>query len=346
MTAALFSRGDRSTDDRNMNDKTASSSSSPSAIANKRLSTNQSAIQMAVTSSASILSILLLMVSSVGSSASSAGAFDSINGMGMAVDTNVVSRCDATGGNLVGASGGIRRRNWSSSSSSSRSGGTTILAFFSPSKQSECTFYSNSNRIGSSISLPSPPHITTPSSLPNRILYSVPRTPTTTTTTLLQALGRNYLDQIDGDDSNGNGSTSGSTNGSNAFRDGSVQNPGRNRWNFGFGRNSNGSGGGSAAQNSIAGRQGGGRGGGGGAAIRPPTSMNSATNSYGRGGGGPKPWGPQSQQQQQGGHGGGGNNGAGQKIVPIKQPQDLLDFVIEDERLSVGEFELVLFKDI
>jgi hypothetical protein len=74
--------------------------------------------------------------------------------------------------------------------------------------------------------------------------------------------------------------------------------------------------------------------------------MNSATNSYGRGGGGPKSWGPQSQQQQQGGNGGGGNNGVGLKIVPIKQPQDLLDFVIEDERLSVGEFELVLFKDI
>ena len=32
------------------------------------------------------------------------------------------------------------------------------------------------------------------------------------------------------------------------------------------------------------------------------------------------------------------NNAGGSKIVSIKQPQDLLDFVIEDERLSVGEF--------
>ena len=38
-----------------------------------------------------------------------------------------------------------------------------------------------------------------------------------------------------------------------------------------------------------------------------------------------------------GGWGNNANNSGGSKIVSIKQPQDLLDFVIEDERLSVGE---------
>lgn len=56
---------------------------------------------------------------------------------------------------------------------------------------------------------------------------------------------------------------------------------------------------------------------GGGVAVRP----NEPNRSYGVGG-----WGNN------------GNNGGGSsKIVSIKQPQDLLDFVIEDERLSVGE---------
>jgi hypothetical protein len=73
-----------------------------------------------------------------------------------------------------------------------------------------------------------------------------------------------------------------------------------NRWSYGYGQ------GNKAAS-------------GAGTAIRPPQQGTSRQGDRGFG------------------IGGGGNAQQGTaKIVPIKQPQDLLDFVIEDERLSVG----------
>lgn len=69
-----------------------------------------------------------------------------------------------------------------------------------------------------------------------------------------------------------------------------------------------------------------GPGGGAGTAVRPPNQGEG--RSYGMGG-----W--------------GGNNNAGSpQIVSIKQPQDLLDFVIEDERLSVGKCLLFIYEMI
>ena len=52
--------------------------------------------------------------------------------------------------------------------------------------------------------------------------------------------------------------------------------------------------------------------------------MEPAEKSYGKGA-----WKPPSQNKEQ-------QRG---NIFSIQQPQDLLDFVVEDERLSVGEFE-------
>ena len=60
---------------------------------------------------------------------------------------------------------------------------------------------------------------------------------------------------------------------------------------------------------------------------RHETALNSvepAEKSYGKGA-----WKPPSQNKEQ-------QRG---NIFSIQQPQDLLDFVVEDERLSVGEFE-------
>ena len=56
----------------------------------------------------------------------------------------------------------------------------------------------------------------------------------------------------------------------------------------------------------------------------PTMSSSSERGNYGIGGGGGR---------------GGGNGGGGvaPRVVSIRQPQDLLDFVIQDERLSVGE---------
>ena len=63
-----------------------------------------------------------------------------------------------------------------------------------------------------------------------------------------------------------------------------------------------------------------GGGGGGGSGILPPG------NNYGIGRGG-------RMQTLNGGE----SNGIVPRIVSINRPQDLLDFVIQDERLSVGE---------
>lgn len=144
---------------------------------------------------------------------------------------------------------------------------------------------------------------------------------------ILQALGGNYLEDIDNSDENGGGNNQ--------------------RWGT---DNVNSAGRGMSGLSGLAGRGGdynngggnGGRGGGGaGTAIRPPTNTNTNANantnnnngvsqprtSYGPGGGVPKRWGPQNNQQMQ----------LRNKVVPIRQPQELLDFVIQDERLSVSK---------
>ena len=126
-----------------------------------------------------------------------------------------------------------------------------------------------------------------------------------TTTSQHMALGGNYLDNIDNDenDSKQNGS-------------------GQGNWGiFGpqSGNNSNRRGQGSTTNTNN-------RGGGGvGTAIRPPNNSNrgGAPSNYGIGG---------NRRQNSG-------NGV-PRVVKIRQPQDLLDFVVEDERLSVGKFFL------
>ena len=120
------------------------------------------------------------------------------------------------------------------------------------------------------------------------------------------ALGGNYLDNIDNDenDSNQNGG-------------------GQGNWGI-FGPQSGnnnkrrGQGGATNPNNR-------GSGGGVGTAIRPPNSSNNrgAPSNYGIGG----------NRRQSGGNG-------VPRVVKIRQPQDLLDFVVEDERLSVGKFLL------
>ena len=119
------------------------------------------------------------------------------------------------------------------------------------------------------------------------------------------ALGGNYLDNID-----------------NAENDNMQNGSGQGNWGI-FGppsgnNNRRGQGGTTNFNN---------RGGGGvGTAIRPPNNSNSnrgAPSNYGIGG---------NRRQQSG-------NGV-PRVVKIRQPQDLLDFVVEDERLSVGKFLL------
>ena len=126
------------------------------------------------------------------------------------------------------------------------------------------------------------------------------------------ALGGNYLDNIDNEDNNNNNNNS--------------NNNGNNRWGiFGPGRGGSASSRGNNDNNQ-------GRGGGGvGTAIRPPTP----NSNYGIGANR-----RQQQQQPSSSNGGGGNgngNGGVPRVFSIRQPQDLLDFVVEDERLSVGK---------
>ena len=124
------------------------------------------------------------------------------------------------------------------------------------------------------------------------------------------ALGGNYLDNIDNDEND-------KQNGSG----------GQGNWGiFGppSGNNNSRGQGGTANPNN----RGGGGGGGVGTAIRPPNNSNSnrgAPSNYGIGG---------NRRQSAG-------NGV-PRVVKIRQPQDLLDFVVEDERLSVGKFEHIL----
>ena len=122
----------------------------------------------------------------------------------------------------------------------------------------------------------------------------------------LYALGdRNYLDSID---HNNHGNNNTDNNGNGFINEGGGQ------------RNQGGSLGGAGI--------GGGRGGGARTVIRSATNtVTYNAPNYGRGGGRPKAWGPQSQL----------NNEVRNKVVAIRQPQELLDFVIQDERLSVSE---------
>ena len=59
-----------------------------------------------------------------------------------------------------------------------------------------------------------------------------------------------------------------------------------------------------------------------------PQDVAPAERSYGKGA-----WVPPSQNKEQ----------IRGKVFSIQKPQDLLDFVVEDERLSVGECKWVLF---
>lgn len=70
---------------------------------------------------------------------------------------------------------------------------------------------------------------------------------------------------------------------------------------------------------------------GGGTDRRAATGGDDASKSFGIGG----------NRRGGGGRGGGGGN---PRVFPIRQPQDLLDFVIRDERLSVGESFLSLLR--
>lgn len=64
---------------------------------------------------------------------------------------------------------------------------------------------------------------------------------------------------------------------------------------------------------------------------------NSSYFNYNKNGGGTGTAAPVRPNYGMGGGASWNNNAGGSKIISIKQPQDLLDFVIEDERLSVGE---------
>ena len=123
-----------------------------------------------------------------------------------------------------------------------------------------------------------------------------------TTTSQHMALGGNYLDNIDNDEND-------RQNGGGQGNWGIFGPPSGNN------NNRRGQDGTTNTNN---------RGGGGvGTAIRPPNNSNrgGAPSNYGIGG----------NRRQSGGNG-------VPRVVKIRQPQDLLDFVVEDERLSVGKF--------
>lgn len=129
-----------------------------------------------------------------------------------------------------------------------------------------------------------------------------------TTTSQHMALGGNYLDNIDNDEND------------------NTQNGGGGQGNWGIfgpqsGNNNRRGQGGTTNSNNR------GSGGGVGTAIRPPNSNSNR-------GGAPSNYGIGSNRRQQS-----GSNGV-PRVVKIRQPQDLLDFVVEDERLSVGKFLL------
>ena len=121
------------------------------------------------------------------------------------------------------------------------------------------------------------------------------------------ALGGNYLDNIDNDEND------------------NMQNgSGQGNWGI-FGptsgnNNRRGQGGVAKSNNNRSS-------GGVGTAIRPPNKSN------GNRGGAPSNYGIGGNRRQQSGNG-------VPRVVKIRQPQDLLDFVVEDERLSVGKFLL------
>ena len=168
----------------------------------------------------------------------------------------------------------------------------------------------------------------------------VSRTSLQTTTTissatqLSMALGnQNYLDNMNSNDDNMISS------GGSDYRDGinsrstsnaNSSNNSSGGWgNFFNRKGNNNSGGGPSGRAS----QDTGRGQGGvGTAIRPSISTSAVNSDRNNGGGGyQQKWRPNGDDN---GGGGGGNKGVS-KVMEIRQPQDLLDFVIADERLSV-----------
>eukprot|EP00577_Skeletonema_sp_RCC1716_P003829 CAMPEP_0113377136 /NCGR_PEP_ID=MMETSP0013_2-20120614/3004_1 /TAXON_ID=2843 ORGANISM="Skeletonema costatum, Strain 1716" /NCGR_SAMPLE_ID=MMETSP0013_2 /ASSEMBLY_ACC=CAM_ASM_000158 /LENGTH=1610 /DNA_ID=CAMNT_0000259269 /DNA_START=224 /DNA_END=5056 /DNA_ORIENTATION=- /assembly_acc=CAM_ASM_000158 len=182
---------------------------------------------------------------------------------------------------------------------------------------------------------------------------SSPRFTSTTASSsqqLSMALGNggNYLDNMNNNENNDN--TDGTSNsGGSDYRDGinsrsnSNSNSNNNRgsgggWGNFFNRkgtnnnnNSNSNGGGPSGRAS----QDVGRGNtaaGVGTAIRP--SMETTTTNGSNNGGGPPNGGYTQKWRPNGGNNNGGNNGVS-KVFDIRQPQDLLDFVISDERLSI-----------
>jgi len=163
--------------------------------------------------------------------------------------------------------------------------------------------------------------------------HRAPPLSTAATTSLHMALGGNYLENMDNDEENPPGGAPGSNENGNDFRD----NNGDNRWGF-FGNSNNNNNRASRGNNRDGGSNGaGGRGTTGtGTAIRPSPPPNNGTpnvasnartnnnaapisKNYGIGGGSNR------RQQPQG----------VPRVLSIRQPQDLLDFVIQDERLSV-----------
>jgi len=131
-----------------------------------------------------------------------------------------------------------------------------------------------------------------------------------TTTSQHMALGGNYLDNIDNDENDN------MQNGSGQGNWGIFGPPSGNNINR------RGQGGTTNSNNNR------GSGGGVGTAIRPPNGTPSNSNR----GGAPSNYDIGGNRRQQS-----GGNGV-PRVVKIRQPQDLLDFVVEDERLSVGKF--------
>ena len=131
----------------------------------------------------------------------------------------------------------------------------------------------------------------------NNDLFSLSTSTAKSLTSLHMALGGNYLDNIDNDDDDDERSK-------------------ESKWGFSFGPTSK-------VNRNQQGGSNNSRGGGVGTAIRNPPS-----NNYGIG---------RDTRQSSPSSPNGGRRGGMPRVFAIKQPQDLLDFVIEDEKLSVGK---------
>ena len=135
----------------------------------------------------------------------------------------------------------------------------------------------------------------------NNDLFSLSTSTAKSLTSLHMALGGNYLDNIDIDDDDD---------------DDDERHSKESKWGFSFGPTSK-------VNRNQQGGSNNRRGGGVGTAIRNPPS-----NNYGIG---------RDTIQSSPSSPNGGRRGGMPRVFAIKQPQDLLDFVIEDEKLSVGK---------